>query len=161
MKLSIQKSTEVVSLQFMYLYAIFCTTHHNNQVKLTHFHLVFSSSSIYIAPIPSLPGFTSLIKGFRRGEMTVLTGPVSSAVIEVYYYLQHKQSFSYSASFACNIHNTDGLRQDNIPWPNKPGPRRTGHQRPLGHLRNEKHSSHAQTITARHEGRASRGTCRQ
>jgi len=27
------------------------------------------------AAIPSLPGFTSLIKGFRRGEMTVLTGP--------------------------------------------------------------------------------------
>jgi len=27
------------------------------------------------APIASLPGFTSLIKGFRRGEMTVLTGP--------------------------------------------------------------------------------------
>ena len=30
-----------------------------------------------VAAIPSLPGFTSLIKGFRRGEMTVLTGPVS------------------------------------------------------------------------------------
>ena len=30
------------------------------------------------APIPSLPGFTSLIKGFRRGEMTVLTGPTGS-----------------------------------------------------------------------------------
>ena len=29
-------------------------------------------------PIPSLPGFTSLIKGFRRGEMTVLTGPTGS-----------------------------------------------------------------------------------
>jgi len=30
------------------------------------------------SPIPSLPGFTSLIKGFRRGEMTVLTGPTGS-----------------------------------------------------------------------------------
>ncbi|KAL7536825.1 hypothetical protein ACHAXR_007420, partial [Thalassiosira sp. AJA248-18] len=30
------------------------------------------------AAIPSLPGFTSLIKGFRRGEMTVLTGPTGS-----------------------------------------------------------------------------------
>ena len=29
----------------------------------------------FLAAIPSLPGFTSLIKGFRRGEMTVLTGP--------------------------------------------------------------------------------------
>jgi len=29
-------------------------------------------------PVPSLPGFTSLIKGFRRGEMTVLTGPTGS-----------------------------------------------------------------------------------
>jgi hypothetical protein len=28
--------------------------------------------------MPSLPGFTSLIKGFRRGEMTVLTGPTGS-----------------------------------------------------------------------------------
>ena len=26
------------------------------------------------APMTSLPGFTSLIKGFRRGELTVLTG---------------------------------------------------------------------------------------
>ncbi|KAL7465656.1 hypothetical protein ACHAXS_007329 [Conticribra weissflogii] len=30
------------------------------------------------AGIASLPGFTSLIKGFRRGEMTVLTGPTGS-----------------------------------------------------------------------------------
>jgi len=30
------------------------------------------------AGITSLPGFTSLIKGFRRGEMTVLTGPTGS-----------------------------------------------------------------------------------
>ena len=29
-------------------------------------------------PIPSLPAFTKLIKGFRRGEMTVLTGPTGS-----------------------------------------------------------------------------------
>ncbi|KAL7483359.1 hypothetical protein ACHAW6_009034 [Cyclotella cf. meneghiniana] len=30
------------------------------------------------APMTSLPGFTALIKGFRRGEMTVLTGPTGS-----------------------------------------------------------------------------------
>jgi len=29
-------------------------------------------------PVPSLPGFTDIIKGFRRGEMTVLTGPTGS-----------------------------------------------------------------------------------
>ena len=30
------------------------------------------------SPIPSLPGFTNLIKGFRRGELTVLTGATGS-----------------------------------------------------------------------------------
>lgn len=30
------------------------------------------------SPIPSLPSFTKLIKGFRRGELTVLTGPTGS-----------------------------------------------------------------------------------
>jgi twinkle protein len=29
-------------------------------------------------PVPSLPGFTDIIKGFRRGELTVLTGPTGS-----------------------------------------------------------------------------------
>jgi twinkle protein len=29
-------------------------------------------------PVPSLPKFSSIIKGFRRGEMTVLTGPTGS-----------------------------------------------------------------------------------
>ena len=29
-------------------------------------------------PMPSLPKFTNLIKGFRRGELTVLTGPTGS-----------------------------------------------------------------------------------
>jgi len=29
-------------------------------------------------PVPSLPGFTDIIKGFRRGEMTVLTGSTGS-----------------------------------------------------------------------------------
>jgi twinkle protein len=29
-------------------------------------------------PVPSLPVFTSLIKGFRRGEITVMTGPTGS-----------------------------------------------------------------------------------
>ena len=28
--------------------------------------------------VPSLPGFTNILKGFRRGEMTVLTGPTGS-----------------------------------------------------------------------------------
>lgn len=29
-------------------------------------------------PVPSLPGFTKIVKGFRRGELTVLTGPTGS-----------------------------------------------------------------------------------
>jgi twinkle protein len=33
------------------------------------------------AAIPSLPTFTNLIKGFRRGEMTVLTGPTGSGKV--------------------------------------------------------------------------------
>ena len=32
-------------------------------------------------PIPSLPKFTSLIKGLRRGELTVLTGPTGSGCV--------------------------------------------------------------------------------
>jgi twinkle protein len=32
-------------------------------------------------PLPSLPSFTKLIKGFRRGEMTVLTGPTGSGKV--------------------------------------------------------------------------------
>jgi twinkle protein len=30
---------------------------------------------------PSLPGLTSIIKGFRRGELTVLTGPTGSGKV--------------------------------------------------------------------------------
>jgi twinkle protein len=33
------------------------------------------------SPIPSLPTFTKLIKGFRRGELTVLTGPTGSGKV--------------------------------------------------------------------------------
>jgi twinkle protein len=33
------------------------------------------------APAPSLPLFTSVVKGFRRGEMTVLTGPTGSGKV--------------------------------------------------------------------------------
>jgi twinkle protein len=33
------------------------------------------------SPIPSLPTFTGLIKGFRRGELTVLTGPTGSGKV--------------------------------------------------------------------------------
>jgi twinkle protein len=32
-------------------------------------------------PIPSLPKFTQLVKGFRRGELTVLTGPTGSGKV--------------------------------------------------------------------------------
>jgi twinkle protein len=33
------------------------------------------------APAPSLPLFTNVVKGFRRGEMTVLTGPTGSGKV--------------------------------------------------------------------------------
>jgi len=32
-------------------------------------------------PVPSLPVFTSLVKGFRRGEVTVITGPTGSGKV--------------------------------------------------------------------------------
>jgi twinkle protein len=32
-------------------------------------------------PTPSLPGLTSIIKGFRRGELTVITGPTGSGKV--------------------------------------------------------------------------------
>eukprot|EP01082_Thalassiosira_pseudonana_P001938 g1765.t1.1.5e174188 g1765 g1765.t1 contig11:19512-22188(+) len=41
-------------------------------------HEIINPEKYRGTPIPSLPGFTSLIKGFRRGEMTVLTGPTGS-----------------------------------------------------------------------------------
>lgn len=42
---------------------------------ISAYHLIQLAIAFLSAVIPSLPGFTSLIKGFRRGEMTVLTGP--------------------------------------------------------------------------------------
>ena len=41
-------------------------------------------------PVPSLPGFTDIIKGFRRGELTVLTGPTGSGElwnVDIYTYI--------------------------------------------------------------------------
>jgi hypothetical protein len=34
-------------------------------------------------PVPSLPRFSQIIKGFRRGEMTVLTGPTGAGKVSV------------------------------------------------------------------------------
>ena len=41
-------------------------------------HEIINPDKYRGTPVKSLPGFTSLIKGFRRGEMTVLTGPTGS-----------------------------------------------------------------------------------
>jgi energy-coupling factor transporter ATP-binding protein EcfA2 len=41
-------------------------------------HEIINPDKYRGTPVTSLPGFTSLIKGFRRGEMTVLTGPTGS-----------------------------------------------------------------------------------
>ena len=37
----------------------------------------------------SLPGLTSIVKGFRRGEMTVITGPTGSGKVSCYCILLH------------------------------------------------------------------------
>jgi len=43
-------------------------------------HEIINPKKYCDTPVTSLrlPGFTSLIKGFRRGEMTVLTGPTDN-----------------------------------------------------------------------------------
>ena len=52
-------------------------------------------------PVPSLPVFTSLVKGFRRGEVTVLTGPTGSGKVQRSYdklpcrSLMSERHFSY------------------------------------------------------------------
>ena len=107
-------------------------------------------------PIPSLPGFTSLIKGFRRGEMTVLTGPVS-CLSTTCIAQQHNNSLTILAP--AKLPQTDGLRQDDIPRPSELGPRRAGHLCPMGELRNQEYSIDAKAIATVHEGRASSRTC--
>ncbi len=44
-------------------------------------HEVFHPDKYVGAAVPSLPSFTGLIKGFRRGELTVLTGPTGSGKV--------------------------------------------------------------------------------
>jgi twinkle protein len=46
-------------------------------------HELFQPDLYTGSPIPSLPTFTGLIKGFRRGEMTVLTGPTGSGKVRI------------------------------------------------------------------------------
>jgi hypothetical protein len=41
--------------------------------------------------VPSLPRFTQIIKGFRRGEMTVLTGPTGAGKVCAYIYFLFDQ----------------------------------------------------------------------
>ena len=54
------------------------TSHIDFLLYLKVLHEIIHPERYRGSPIPSLPGFTSLIKGFRRGEMTVLTGPTGS-----------------------------------------------------------------------------------
>lgn len=44
-------------------------------------HEVFHPDKYVGVSVPSLPTFTGLIKGFRRGELTVLTGPTGSGKV--------------------------------------------------------------------------------
>ena len=69
--------------------------------------------------IPSLPRFTSMIKGFRRGEMTVLTGPTgcgkvsccSNSMGEEKTGLQSLKLTIYSLFFFLNLFQTTFLGQ--------------------------------------------------
>lgn len=47
-------------------------------LRPTVLHEIFHPNEYAGTPFTSLPKFTSIIKGFRRGEMTVMTGPTGS-----------------------------------------------------------------------------------
>jgi len=47
-------------------------------LRQTVLHEIFHPNEYAGTPFTSLPQFTSIIKGFRRGEMTVMTGPTGS-----------------------------------------------------------------------------------
>eukprot|EP00978_Attheya_sp_CCMP212_P017804 scaffold47932_cov48-Attheya_sp.AAC.1 len=49
-----------------------------DEIRSQVLHEIFHPDKYVGVPVPSLPSFTKLIKGFRRGEMTVLTGPTGS-----------------------------------------------------------------------------------
>jgi hypothetical protein len=51
-----------------------------DEIRSQVLHEIFHPDKYVGVPVPSLPSFTKLIKGFRRGEMTVLTGPTGRYV---------------------------------------------------------------------------------
>ena len=93
-------------------------------------------------PVTSLPGFTKIIQGLRKGELTVITGPtgsgeysgclccVSSCLVSIRIRasaaLEVLSHLSYSNAGSIN------RRQDHLSRPNVSGPGRAGHQCPLG-----------------------------
>jgi twinkle protein len=52
-----------------------------DEIRSQVLHEIFHPDKYVGVPVPSLPSFTKLIKGFRRGEMTVLTGPTGRYVL--------------------------------------------------------------------------------
>lgn len=67
------------------------------------------------APVPSLPGFTNIVKGFRRGELTVLTGPTGSGKVRLLTGVDlHTTSESFSfcqiSVTTCRLHSLDSCR---------------------------------------------------
>jgi twinkle protein len=49
-----------------------------NELRDQVLHEILNPGKYVGVPIPSLPKLTELMKGFRRGEMTVLTGPTGN-----------------------------------------------------------------------------------
>ncbi len=73
-------------------------------------------------PVSSLPAFTDIIKGFRRGEMTVLTGPTGSGKFQIerlelvllFFLFQSSKYFGYESeliSFFCTCCHQMNLKR--------------------------------------------------
>jgi len=64
-------------------------------------HEIFHPEKYAGVKVPSLPKFTNIIKGFRRGEMTVVTGPTGSGKVslpEIFFamnYFMHHTSYPF------------------------------------------------------------------
>ena len=69
---------------------------------------------------PSLPGLTSIIKGFRRGELTVVTGPTGSG--KVCFYACAYQCINHAIPMRTTHIHAPRIRhvQDNIVKPTFP-----------------------------------------
>ena len=53
-----------------------------DELRLEVLHEIMHPDKYVGTPMPSLPMVTSKIKGLRRGELTVLTGPTGSGYVQ-------------------------------------------------------------------------------